>query len=268
MAAKTAAEALHGAQRRSLRRCLRSRLLCDTRAAWEVLQSRVRRSRVVVSATARLDGVMFRSRRRALSRRLGVWRSESLAGAIAAGRKQGVHDRRHAAARLLGSVVARVRRRRLESGWRALALCASDGRRAEAVAVARAEHVELLARGAVQRSRKRALVTAWKAWRELVARRRLRGAVGAATSSLTERTASLARQVQLLRLGGAVRVVASVAERSNRCVSRRCPLSGVMSLNDVGWGGRVRWLPTRIYCCACCPVLSGGGVTRMQATIK
>lgn len=217
-AATTAAEALHGARRRSLRRCLVSGLLRDTRAAWEVLRSRVHRSRAVVSAAARLDGVLFRSRRRALSRGLGVWRSESLAEAIAEGRRQGVRDRRHAAVRLLGSVAARVRRRRVEDGWRALALCASEGRRAEAAAAARAEHVELLARGAAQRSRRRVLVAAWKAWRELVARRRLRGAVGAATSSLTERTASLARQVQLLKLGGAVRVMVSVAERSNRYV--------------------------------------------------
>eukprot|EP00903_Cladosiphon_okamuranus_P010836 g10237.t1 len=221
VAAKNAAEALLGARHRSLRRCLHSRLLRGTRAAWEVLQSRVRRSRAVVSATARLDGMLFRSRRRALARGLGVWRSESLAEAIAAGRRQGVRDRRHAAARLLGSVVARVRRRRLESGWRALALCALGGRREEAAAVARAEHVELLTRGAVRRSRRRLLVTAWKAWKEQVARRRLRGVVGAATSSLTERTASLARQVQLLRLAGAVRLMVSVADRSNRALLQR-----------------------------------------------
>lgn len=189
---------------------------------WEVLQSRVRRSRAVVSGAARLDGVLFRSRRRSLARGLGVWRSESLAEAIAAGRRQGVRGSRHAAARLLGSVAAHGRRRRLEDGWRALALRASDGRRAEAAAAARAEHADLLARGAAQRSRRRALGAAWREWRELLARRRLRGAVGAATSSLTERAASLARQVQLLRLNGAVRLVVSVAGRSNRYVL--CPV--------------------------------------------
>ena len=253
VAETTAAKALHGARRRSLRRCLRSRLLRDTRAAWEVLQSRVRRSRAVASATDRLNGVLLRSRRRALSRGLGVWRSESLAEAIAAGRRQGVRDSRHAAVRLLGSVAARVRRRRLENGWRALALCASDGRRAEAAAAARAEHAELLVTGAAQRSRRRALVAAWKAWRELVARRRLRGAVGAATSSLTERTASLARQVQLLRLGGAVRLVVSVAERSNRYVPvsgpRRTGLDGAEACFCLGkgWCGKVGSLPPRRF---------------------
>ena len=240
MASTTAAEALHGARRRSLRRCLRSRLLRDTRAAWEVLRSRVRRSRAVVSAAARLDAVLFRSRRRALSRGLGAWRSESLAEAIAAGRRRAVRDGRHAAARLLGSVAARMRQRRLEHGWRALALRASDGRRAKAAAAARAEHMELLARQAARRSRRRVLVAAWKAWGEQVARRRLRGAVGAATSSLTERTTSLARQVQLLRLDGAVRLVISVAERSNRYIVG-CPLSGVgrslLVLSSRRWRG-------------------------------
>lgn len=276
----TAAEALHGAQRRGLQRCLRSRVLRDTRAAWKVLQSRVRQSRAVVSGTARLEGVLFRSRRRALSRGLGVWRSESLAEAIAAGRRQGVRDSRRAAARLLGSVAARVKRRRLEDGWRVLALRASDGRRADAAAAARAERVGLLACGAVQRSRRRVLVVAWRAWRELLARRRLRGAVGAATSSLTERTASLARQVQLLRLGGAVRLMVSVAERSNRYIYCRVPplsrgwtelahffvfssrngsRTGVLYNRVVEFNGS----PTRRWCW-CCPLLSGG-VRRMQA---
>eukprot|EP00752_Nemacystus_decipiens_P016258 g14538.t1 len=216
VAGTAAAEALHGARRRILRQCLRSRLLRDTRAALEALQSRVLRSRAVVAATARLDGVLLRSRRRALSRGLGVWRSASLAEAIAAGRRRGIRDSRLTAARLLGSVGVRVRRRRLEDGWRALALRVADGRRAAAAEAARAEHAEVLARGAAQRLRRRMLAAAWRAWKELVAQRRLRGAVGAATSLLTEQTASLARQVELLRLGGAVRLMLSVAERSNR----------------------------------------------------
>ncbi|CAN0328807.1 unnamed protein product, partial [Ectocarpus sp. 12 AP-2014] len=83
-------------------------------------------------------------------------------------------------------------------------------------ASARAEHADRLARAAAERSTRRVLARAWRAWSEVLARRRLQGAVGAATSSLEEETVSLARQVQLLRLSGAVRVIFSAAERSNR----------------------------------------------------
>ncbi|CAN0007552.1 unnamed protein product, partial [Scytosiphon promiscuus] len=51
-------------QRVALQRCVSSRQLRDTRAAWETLRSKVRRSRALVSGAARLDGVMFRARRR------------------------------------------------------------------------------------------------------------------------------------------------------------------------------------------------------------
>lgn len=241
VAGTSAVERLRGAQHRSLRRCLHSLLLRDAGAAWEVLRNRVQRSRALVSGAARLDGVLFGSRRRALSRRLGVWRSASLAETIAAGKRQGVRDKRQAAVRLLGSVAARVKRRQLENGWRALAVFAADGRRAEAAMVARARHASLLVRGAVERSRRRVLVSTWTAWRELLARRRLRGAVVVATSSLTERTAFLARQVQLLRLDGAVRLMTSVMKRSNRCVCV-CVLMVVVVVVSMWWLNDCCWV--------------------------
>ncbi|CAM9690215.1 unnamed protein product, partial [Ectocarpus sp. 4 AP-2014] len=97
------------------------------------------RSRALVSGAARLDWVLVRARRRAVSRRLGSWRSEVLAGAIDERRRESVRGKRHAAARLLGSAAARVKRRRLEGGWRALVTFAERARRAEGEASARAE---------------------------------------------------------------------------------------------------------------------------------
>lgn len=199
------------------------------------------RSRALASGAARLDRVLVRARRRAVSRRLGSWRSEVLAGAIERRRRESVRGRRHAAARLLGSAAARVKRRRLEGGWRALAILAERARRAEGEASARVEHADRLARGAAERSRRRVLARAWRAWREVLARRQLRGAVDAATSSLAEETVSLARQVQLLRLSGAVRVIFSATERSNRCVLCFAGYSGFgLFIQHQGWSGR-RW---------------------------
>lgn len=215
-----AAERLQNLQRLALQRCVRSRRLRDTGAAWATLHSAVRQSRGLVTGAARLDAVLFRARRRTLSRRLGAWRSESLARAVAAGAHHAVRDRRLAATRLLGSAASRVKRRRLEIGWRAMEGVAADGRRAEAAAEARAERVGVVARVAAERVRRRALTRAWAAWKEALARRRVRSAVTAATSSLAGETVALARQVHLLRLGGALRLMASAAERSNRYVSR------------------------------------------------
>ncbi|CAB1114525.1 unnamed protein product [Ectocarpus sp. CCAP 1310/34] len=212
---------LRGAQRRALRRCVRSRLLRDTGAAWGEMRRNFLRSRALVSGAARLDWFLVRARRRAVSRRLGSWRTAVLAGAIDERRRESVRGRRHAAARLLGSAAARVKRRRLEGGWRALATFAERARRAEGEASARSKHADRLARAAAERSRRRVLARAWRAWSEVLAQRRLQGAVGAATSSLEEETASLARQVQLLRLSGTVRVIFSAAERSNRVLLQR-----------------------------------------------
>lgn len=172
-----------------------------------------------MTGATRLQGTLFRARRRALSRRLGVWRSESLAGAIAAGQKQAVRDRRRAAVRLLASTAGRVRRRRLESGWRALATFAAESRREEAEHASRSERAGLLVQRTLERARKRELSKVWKAWVELLTQRRMQGEVGAAVSSLEEEKASLAREVAMLKRAGAIRLIVSAAERSNRCVA-------------------------------------------------
>lgn len=143
-----------------------------------------------------------------------------MALAVASSRREGVRDRRLAAVKLLGSAASRVKRRRLENGWRALETVAADARRADEAARARAEQVDLLARVAVERAKRRTLGRAWAAWKEVLARRRVHREVIEATSSLAGQAAELARQVQLLRLGGAVRVLASAAEKSNRYVRR------------------------------------------------
>lgn len=219
-------ERLRGARRASLQRCVRARQLRDAGAAWEAMRSRVRRSRALASGAARLEGALAGARQRTLSRRLGIWRSESLAGVIAAGERRAATDRRREAVRRLVSTVARVRRQRIEGGWRALVLCAVDRRRVDVERASRAARADLLARGAAERSRRRVLARAWKAWAELLVQRRLRGAVGAATSSLEGERASLARQVQLLRISGAVRLMVSIAERSNRCAVVRVSFDG------------------------------------------
>lgn len=219
VAGAAAAERLHGARRAALQRCVRARASHNMRAAWGALQSRVRQSRALVTGATRLQGTLFRARRRALSRRLGVWRSESLAEAIAEGQRQAVREHQHAAVRLLASTARRIKRKRFESGWRALATFAAECRREEGKRASRSERAGLLVQRTLERSRKRELAKVWKAWVGHLTRRRVQGKVDAAVSSLEEEKASLAREVKMLKLGGAVRLIVSSAERSNRCAS-------------------------------------------------
>ena len=216
-AGAAASDRLRGAKHAALQRCLRARSSRDLAVAWGVLRTRARESRALVSGAVRLEGILFRARKRALSRRLGAWRSASLAEAIAEGGRQAARGRRVAAVRVLASVSARVRRRKLEGGWRALVLLVADGRRVESEQASRSERAGVLARRCADRARSRALAGAWGAWTRAVAQRRLRGAVCTATSLLEGERASLARQLQLLKLTGAVRLMVSVTERSNRC---------------------------------------------------
>lgn len=216
-AGAAASDRLRGAKHAALQRCLRARSSRDLAVAWGVLRTRARESRALVSGAVRLEGILFRARKRALSRRLGAWRSASLAEAIAEGGRQAARGRRVAAVRVLASVSARVRRRKLEGGWRALVLLVADGRRVESEQASRSERAGVLARRCADRARARALAGAWGAWTRAVAQRRLRGAVCTATSLLEGERASLARQLQLLKLTGAVRLMVSVTERSNRC---------------------------------------------------
>lgn len=156
------------------------------------------------------------SRRRSLSHRLGVWRSEALAGAIASGEGQVIRENRQAAVRLLAATTARVERRRMAKGWRALIVYTGERRKAEMERALRSDRVLELSQRALETRRRRELGRTWKAWRELLAERRLRGAVGAATSSLEVERAALAAEVVVLKRRGAVRLMSAFLNRSTR----------------------------------------------------
>ena len=60
------------------------------------------------------------------------------------------------------------------------------------------------------------LARVWRAWLRLLEERRVRGAVGAATSSLEGQRVSLARLCHRLKMEKGVRLIVSVTEQSER----------------------------------------------------
>lgn len=184
---------------------------------WEVLRSRVQQSRALISGATCLEEVLARTQQRTCSRRLGMWRSESLAEAIATAERQTTRSRQHEAMRFFVATLVRVRRGQVEGAWRALILFTANSRQEEAERAARSVRTDLLVQSATQRTKTLEMVKVWKAWASLVEQRRRRNAVNAATSSLEEQRTSLAKKILLLKLDRAVRVAGSIMERSNRC---------------------------------------------------
>lgn len=249
IAAAAATSRLQNSRLVAIQRCASGQRLRELGVAWRTLSSNSRQARLVVTAVARIEGMLFRARQRSVSHRLGVWRSEALAGAIADGEMHTVLGNRHAAVRLLAGTIARVEQRRLASGWRALTLFVAERRRAEAERASMSVRAPVLLQRSVERVTRREVGKRFRRWREVVADRRLQGAVGAARATLEGEKAVLAAELMKLKRHGAVLLLASFVDRCERCVLRRTNFYAARYLcgNGLPISTRLLWLASAYH---------------------